>query len=77
VVNVRSGQQIMVLANLRERLVMNKQSTDFICRQSVSINGNCRGKEHFPFEISSRFTHLWNLDAKANIFRAWGNYWRK
>jgi hypothetical protein len=69
-----SGHQILVdhylvVAKVRERLVVSKQTTYKIHTKRFNLKklNEVEGKEQYHVEISNRFTALENLDDEGNI----------
>jgi hypothetical protein len=60
-----------VVANVRERLAVSKQTTQkFICRFYLKKLNVTEGKEYYRVEISNRFTALENIDTDVEIHTA-------
>jgi hypothetical protein len=63
----------LVVANVRERLAVNKQRSHRFHMESFNLKklSEVEDKEQFPVEVSSRFAALEDLDAEVEINSAW------
>jgi uncharacterized protein YxeA len=63
----------LVVAKVRERLAVNKQTThtDHMQRSTCKNLNKVGGKKQYNLEISNRFAAVENLDAEMEISRAW------
>jgi hypothetical protein len=61
----------LVMAEVRKRLAVSKQRTDYMERFNLKKLNEVEGKEQYHVEISNRFAALENLDAAVDINRAW------
>jgi hypothetical protein len=62
-----------VVANIRERLAMNKQRSQKFHMERLNLKklNKAEGKEKYYIEVPNRFAALKYLDAKADINGAW------
>jgi hypothetical protein len=62
-----------VVAKVRERLAVNKQSSHGFHMERFSFKNlsEIEGKEKYRFEVSNRFAALEDLDAEMEINSAW------
>jgi hypothetical protein len=65
--------QHLVVANVRDRLEVSKQTAHRVHMERLNLNklNEVQGKEQYRVEISNRFATLENLGAEADIDRAW------
>jgi hypothetical protein len=62
-----------VVANVRERLTVNKQGSHIFHMQMFNLKklNEIEGKEKYSIEVSKMFTALEDLDAEVDINSAW------
>jgi hypothetical protein len=62
-----------VVANIRERLAVSKQTTHRVHRVNFNLKklNEVEGYEWYHFEISNRFAALENLDTEGDVNKAW------
>jgi hypothetical protein len=63
----------LVVANVRERLAVSKQTAHRVHMERFSLNelNEVEGKEQYSAEIPNKFTALENLEAEVDIKRPW------
>jgi hypothetical protein len=63
----------LVVAEVRERLAVNKQTTHEVHTQRFNVKKliEVEGKEQYHVKISNRFAALENLDTEVDINKAW------
>jgi hypothetical protein len=63
----------MVVANVRERLAVSKQTTHtyYMERFNLKKLNEVESKEQYRVEISNRFAALENLDTEVDVNKAW------
>jgi hypothetical protein len=67
----------LVVAKVRERLAVSKQTTHRVQMQwfNIKILNEIEGKEQYRVEISNRLAASENSDTVVDI-KSWGNYYR-